>query len=123
MSPDSQRALHLALAHYNAGRLEQALAAMETVVALSPNDADVWHNRGLIQANLGRMVEAKESFERAIAIDPNDADSHFYLATTLLTLRDFERGWREYEWRLKMPLFTARHPTLDKPWRGEDLAG
>ncbi len=74
---------------------------------------------------LQRFDEARTDFERALSIDPDFANAHYDLATLCLRLGDFERGFREYEWRWKVPnlkLFAGSF--TGQPWLGrEDLSG
>ena len=61
-------------------------------------------------------------YRDAIALKAENAVAHMNLATVLLTGFDFIAGFREAEWRLKLPGVDLS--TLPAPrWRGEPLAG
>src|SRR5690606_23047052 len=48
------------------------------------------------------------------------ASAHWNLADALLLTGDFARGWREYEWRWKLPRNAARSRGFPQPpWTGE----
>ena len=51
---------------------------------------------------------------------PENVETHVNLAYALLCAGEYERGWREYEWRLK----SEKHPgwRFNRPfWNGEDI--
>jgi len=108
-----ERALALrsdyAEAHYNRGvalkalnRTVEALASYEHALVLRPDYPEALNDRGIALFDLTRHADAIESYERALALDPDDAAAHWNLALCRLLLGDFARGWREYEWRLKV---------------------
>lgn len=57
------------------GKIERALAAIESALKLRPNDALILCNRGLLLADLLRFDEALKSIDRAIEIHPNLAQA------------------------------------------------
>ncbi len=56
---------------YTSGRRDEALAAYDRALALDPNDAAAWYNKGVALAALGRRDEALAAYDRALALDPN----------------------------------------------------
>ena len=61
---------HQAVAHFNAGRYQEAIAPFEESAALNP-DAQTFVNLGSVLGQLGRYEEAAAHFEQALAIDPS----------------------------------------------------
>jgi tetratricopeptide (TPR) repeat protein len=59
------------------------------------------NNLGVALTELGAPAESLENFEAAVRLQPDHAEAHKSLAMTWLHLGDLERGWPEYEWRLK----------------------
>jgi tetratricopeptide (TPR) repeat protein len=120
-----------AIAHNNRGdvlnkfgRSEEALASFERALALQPNLSSVQYNRGNVQRSLARFHEALASYDRAIALSPEYVSAHWNRALTWLLLADFERGWLEYEWRLKTPSNSWQSSlSTQPPWRGEAIDG
>ena len=51
-----------------------ALAHYDKVLALQPEDAAAWINRGTVLSELGRGEEALASYDHALALQPEDAD-------------------------------------------------
>ncbi|WP_428377868.1 tetratricopeptide repeat protein [Lichenicoccus sp.] len=73
---------------------------------------------------LGRAAEASAMLEHALASAPQAAQLHTVLAQALLMQGDFERGWREFEWRWAVPENAGNRRHADHPlWLGEPLDG
>jgi tetratricopeptide (TPR) repeat protein len=99
-------------------RLNEAVTAFDRVLARVPGHNKAWINRGRALQSLNRPAEAVPCFEKAVALDRDDADAHFNLALALLSIGEYERGFREYEWRWKRTGMPARKSS--KPlWLGE----
>jgi tetratricopeptide (TPR) repeat protein len=75
-----------AVAHHEAGRLDQAEAAYRNALGLSPGHAAVTHNLGAIAAAKGRHREALAHFDAAIAAEPQYASAHYNRASALQAL-------------------------------------
>lgn len=58
--------LKQALDHQNAGRLEEAVAAFEALLALRPELADVWFDLGRLRRRIGRHEAALDAYHRAL---------------------------------------------------------
>ncbi|MDQ2105245.1 tetratricopeptide repeat protein [Azospirillum isscasi] len=114
------------------GRLDEAAAHGRRAVALDPGDAAGWYNLGV--AHYDRLeVEASISCERrAIQLRPDWPGPHFELAEGLLLSGRLEEGWREYEWRWRLPgvpppvplaILERSGQAVPKPWDGCPLPG
>jgi hypothetical protein len=71
----------------------------------------------------GRYQEAKDKFLHTIALSPQYAEAHSNLGMIHLVLGEFDSGWRQYEWRLKSPVFTQRHTYRQPRWNGTPFPG
>ncbi len=80
------RAVADAVAHHEAGRLDQAAAAYRDALGLSPGHAAVTHNLGVIAAARNRHREALAHFDAAIAAEPQYASAHYNRASALQAL-------------------------------------
>jgi hypothetical protein len=61
---------------------------------------------------------------RALALRPDDAATHKNHGWTLLKLGDLAAGFRDYEWRWRIPGFPVRMPDFPQPlWDGAALTG
>jgi tetratricopeptide (TPR) repeat protein len=75
-----------AVAHHEAGRLDQAEATYRDALALSPGHAAVTHNLGVIAAAKGRHHAAVALFDTAIAAEPRYASAHYNRASAIQVL-------------------------------------
>lgn len=102
------------------GRLAAALDGLDRALALKPGYAEAWYNRGIVLAEQSAFADAIRSYEQAIALAPDYAQAHWNLGLCRLLMGDFERGWREFEWRWKNTELGFRLRDLQQPlWLGE----
>jgi tetratricopeptide (TPR) repeat protein len=73
------RLYHEGMAHYDAGRLEQAAASLGAAVAEDERLVPALCNLGYVLYDLGRDREALTYQSRAIELDPRCAEAHFAL--------------------------------------------
>ena len=110
---------NLGVALVDLDRPAEALARCERAIALKPDYADAWYNGGNALRELHRHAEAVQRYERAISLRPDYAAVHWNLADCRLLLGDFERGWKEYEWRWKLKDREAARRDFPQPlWIG-----
>lgn len=84
-----------------AGRLDESVVAYQEALKLKSDYAEVYNNMGVNLGDLHRLDEAAEALQRAIYLQPGQTGTHRNLSIILLLKGDFERGWAEYEWRLR----------------------
>jgi tetratricopeptide (TPR) repeat protein len=106
-------------------RFDEALTCFDQALAVDPNYVNCLANRGHMLVDSGRYAEAIPTYERALQLDPNDAESQRYLAHARLSLSDFSRGWKGYEWRWKNPKSPAQSKwgALLPRWNGQHVDG
>jgi predicted O-linked N-acetylglucosamine transferase (SPINDLY family) len=61
---------------WNLKRYQEALAAQDQAIALKPNYANAWTQKGQALGSLKREQEAIECFNRALQINPNFAEAY-----------------------------------------------
>ena len=119
-------------AFYNRGvalqaleRHAAALASYDQAIALRPDHADALKNRGMVRQALDRHDAALADYAASLALRPDHAPTHFSRSLCLLQSGDLQGGWREDEWRWRMPQFQPGLRGFDQPlWLGgEPLAG
>jgi Flp pilus assembly protein TadD len=67
---------------------------------LAPTDGAIWNNRAICFGSQQRSRRETACYRKAIQQNPEDSGTHVNLAMAYLAQQDFERGMREYEWRL-----------------------
>lgn len=125
-----------AQAHCNRGnvlrelhQLIAALASYERAIALRSDLAVAHCNRANVLSELNQWDLALAGYDQAIALNPDYPEAHFNKAMTQLLIEDFENGWVNYEWRLKLKRTPTQNITeevrfREKRWNGKDsLAG
>jgi tetratricopeptide (TPR) repeat protein len=71
------------LAWLRLGQLERALQDTNDALALTPNDAIAYNNRGVIHRELGNFEHSESDLRRAIEIDPQLPNPREHLAKLL----------------------------------------
>jgi tetratricopeptide (TPR) repeat protein len=100
LAPSSAEA-HYALGHTlrDEGRLSRAAESFLKAASLRPDFADAHSNLANTYQDLACFPQAQAAFERALRLNREAPAVRFNRALALLRQGDFERGWREYEWR------------------------
>lgn len=109
-------------------RHEEAVYFHKRAIAIDNRSANHFSNCASAYKNLGRFDRAKAYYEEAIRLEAGHINAHFDLATVLLQTEEYERGWREYEWRFEKEEMLGHKesfkPIFEAPrYRGEVLEG
>ncbi len=92
------------------GRLEEALAAYQSSIRLSPNTAESHNNCGTVLKDLDRLEEALRAYEQAIELDPRSAMAHNNRGSVLRELGRLEEALAAYERATEIdPNFAEAH--------------
>ena len=123
LKPDYAEAMNnLGIVLSQQGDYEEAISNFCKAIELKPDYAEAFSNQGITLTECGRVDEAIASYDRALQLKPEYPDAYMNRALAFLVKGDFERGWREYEWRWKCKDFNPRK--FGKPrWEGEPLDG
>ncbi len=121
LQPDAFDArMNLGIVLSDQGKLDEAMESFLAARELRPNSIEILQNLAMNRCRQGRSPEAIGYYEQALRLQPDNIEIHVELAYSLLCAGDYQRGWREYEWRLK----SEKHPgfRLNRPrWNGEDI--
>ncbi len=79
-----------------AGKLDEAEAHYERLLAQVGDNADWWHELALLHSNQGRPQHAATALLRAIRLDASAAELHYDFGTQLGQLDDQQAALREY---------------------------
>ena len=122
--PDTPAILsNLGAAMNSAGQSDAAIPILQRALQLQPDHFESLLILGGTYQDLQRLEEAIGFFQKAVALQPENPEGHWGLAMSLLRLGDFARGWKEFEWRLRMPRLNLRRDFPQPQWKGEDPSG
>ena len=113
---------HLGVCLGDSERWDESIDHLQKVVKLQDNHAEAHNSLGHAYAGKREFHQAVDAYEAAITADQKYATAHFNRGCLKLMQGDYTEGWKEYEWRWKMPSF---HPfSCPQPkWNGEDIKG
>ncbi len=114
LQPCNEVALHLlCVGAFQSGNLRQALDYAMQSLAVSPQQAGVHNNTGLILQTLGEYEEAAARYRRAIVLWPNNPIAYFNLGNVLRDERRLDEARACYETALQIsPNFAKAHVAL-----------
>lgn len=101
-------------------RYREAVELHQRIVSTQPTSA-AWTNLGVALHDGGQLADALAAFTQAVKLDPENASAHFDRAQILLRLARYDEGWKEFEWRWKLP---DRPPMPNYPtpvWDGRPI--
>ncbi|HEY2895360.1 MAG TPA: tetratricopeptide repeat-containing glycosyltransferase family protein [Pirellulales bacterium] len=104
------------------GRFDAAIESYRTALSHSTVDPGIVCQLGVAQYDCAQYEAALASFETALALDPHYPEAHRNRALVWLARGDFQRGWREFEWRTACNDFISRAPQAPR-WDGSPLDG
>jgi tetratricopeptide (TPR) repeat protein len=97
----------------------KAIASYNAALEIAPGHPRILTNRGHALRRLDQPGEALVDFAAALSAAPDFAEAQFEAAMTRLTLGDFARGWKQYEWRWKTGAFAGQRRSFERPlWLG-----
>jgi len=105
-----------------AGRLDEAVAAFRAALAIRPNAPEAL-NLGNALAARGDIPGFTAVFEHLLADHPSLDEARLDFSLALLQYGYFERGWKEYEARLRVDRFGSARKFNKPQWDGSDLHG
>ncbi|MGD0390710.1 MAG: tetratricopeptide repeat-containing glycosyltransferase family protein, partial [Tepidisphaeraceae bacterium] len=114
---------NLGIALQALGRIEEAIAAFKTAVEIKPDCVNAVSNLARALSEAGRPEDGLAWRMRAVEIDPSSRVTHQDLGLQLLLLGEYERGWRESEYRSDLQIVDAKLRPMAPRWNGQDLTG
>jgi len=104
------------------GKSASAIPYHQQAIALQPDYADAHTSLGIAYMDQGRFETAMDCFHQALTLDPTHAGASYNRGIVDLTLGNYPRGFRGYEWRFKTGDFRPC-PFQQPLWDGSDLKG
>jgi tetratricopeptide (TPR) repeat protein len=118
---------NMAAALIELDRFEDSVDACRQALAVNPKMPMALFNLGTALKAQNRLEEAEAALRDALGLNPDFVEAHFTLGQILLHQEKYADGWREYEWRWRLPQYSwlkSLHGEFSQPrWRGEDIAG
>ena len=104
------------------GKLDEAEACYRAALRLKPEYAEACANLAASLHFQGKLREALACFDDVLQRHPDHADMHLGRAIAMLQMGDWDRGWKEYEWRWRTEAFGGIRHTQPQ-WNGSPLQG
>ena len=106
---------------------DESIEACRQALAVTPKMPMALFNLGTALKAQNRLEEAEGALRDALDLNPDFVEAHFTLGQTLLHQEKYADGWREYEWRWRLPQYSwlkSLHGDFSQPrWNGEDIRG
>jgi tetratricopeptide (TPR) repeat protein len=115
--------INIGLALNEIGEHDKALAQLEMCHRAAPGHIEIMCGLGMASFVLGRTPQAQQYYREVLALDADCADANFGLANIALHQGDLAAGWKDYEWRARLPRFARYYRSTDSRWGGERLSG
>lgn len=108
---------------YRLNKISKAVYYFERAIELSPNNSAFQRNLAITYFEIGLSEKGIATYRNAIATNES-IENHFGYSMQLLGTGYYEEGWREYEYRLKLPNHNYYSLKINSPpWDGSQLTG
>lgn len=86
----------VALTHEKNKNREKAVKDYTRGIELSPNDEELWYNRGLNYFALGKYRKAIEDFTKVLKLHPQATNAAIAKAVSHVKLKEFDEAWADF---------------------------
>lgn len=101
--------------------LDKQIENYQKSLLLNENFSGALRNIALACARAEKYDDSTKYFKKLFEIDPTP-DDYFYYACMRIKLKDFEEGWKYYEYRFAKIFGPTTYPLIEKPpWQGENI--
>ena len=105
------------------GDVENAITFYREALRLNPESPEALGNLADLIFDAGGITEALALYDDAVRRAPSNAQLRLNRALALLSKGDVEAGWRDYEWRLKIPGRIIERRGAPPRWDGSPRKG
>lgn len=105
------------------GDVENGATFYREALRLNPDSVEALGNLADLVFDAGDVTEALALYDQAVHRAPANAQLRLNRALALLSKGDVEAGWREYEWRLKVPARVIERRGAPPRWDGSPRKG
>jgi tetratricopeptide (TPR) repeat protein len=117
----SQVHFYLGEAYRQLDKYEKSLESFKECLRLTPDHIGCQMMIGVIYEELKQFNQAIDFYRSCIDTYPEYLAPHINLGMCLLLTGNYEEGWDEYEWRLKLSTKIYQKEFTRPKWNGEDL--
>lgn len=114
--------LNMAYTYNKIGELDKAIDLYKHVIKIDPDCQNAHYNLGYSLKIMGKLEDALVSLDKAIELDPDYLDAHIARAQSKISLKMFDEGWDEYEWRWGLFGIDSQAYRAEM-WDGSDIKG
>ncbi|MDG2159710.1 MAG: tetratricopeptide repeat-containing glycosyltransferase family protein [Gammaproteobacteria bacterium] len=118
----SQVHFYLGEAYRQVQKFEESLAAFKQCLSITPDHIGCQLMVGIIYEELKKFDQAISFYKSCIETYPDYVEPHINLGMCLLLTGNYDEGWSEYEWRLKLPAEVYKLKFAKPKWIGQDLS-
>ena len=102
-------------------RHDEALLCFDRAIALQPDYADAYFNRGNLLISMRKSDKAVVDFDQALIIHPDDEDFKYNKATALLLTGEYQQAWQLLESRwIRMSISNNQRQFEVPQWCGNE---
>jgi tetratricopeptide (TPR) repeat protein len=112
---------NLGAAFRKEGHVDMARAAWTRALEIKGDSAEVCSNMAGLYADRAMPAKALEWIDRTLAVDPESVEGHWLKALALLSLKRWDEGWKEYDWRFKLDSWDSREQIKAPIWDGSHV--
>lgn len=95
-----QMLLEESIANYKQHNYDQALALLDHLITLTPDNSVFWYNKAYMLKSIGKYDSAIPCYEKVLSHNPEHEHAHYGLAQACLAVGDLARGFYHFQWRL-----------------------
>lgn len=101
--------------------IDKQIEFFEKALKLKPDYVQTLRNLALAYPYIGKYEEAIKCFKKMFELGPV-MDDYMAYACLQIRLKNFEEGWKYYEYRFLKEYTPTEYPKMDKPkWEGQEI--
>lgn len=117
----SQVHFYLGEAYRQIEKYNDALDSFKKCLSLTPDHIGCQLMIGIIYEELRKFDQAISFYKSCIDTYPDYIEPHINLGMCLLLTGNYKEGWKEYEWRKKLPAEVYNLKFTKPEWTGQEL--
>ena len=117
----SQVHFYLGEAYRQIEKFNDALDSFKKCLSLTPDHIGCQLMVGIIYEELRKFDQAISFYKSCIETYPDYIEPHINLGMCLLLTGNYKEGWKEYEWRRKLPAEVYNLQFTSPEWTGQEV--